>query len=77
MRSNELKGAVAIVTAASSGVEWQTAVRLAEQGARLCVTARRGEVLERLRQVRGARRAEIGDRLLGRFGGRGRARAWG
>ena len=44
-----LRGKVAIVTGASSGVGWQTAIRLAEAGAKLCVTARRGSALELLR----------------------------
>ncbi len=43
-----LKGKVAIVTGASSGVGWQSAVRLAEQGVKLLVVARRGEALEML-----------------------------
>ncbi|WP_223640421.1 SDR family oxidoreductase [Corallococcus sp. EGB] len=45
----DLRGQVAIVTGASSGVGWQSAVRLAEAGARLCVTARRKSALEQLR----------------------------
>lgn len=49
-RREELKGKVAIVTGASSGVGWQSAVRLAEEGVRLCVTARRQEALESLRE---------------------------
>ncbi|KFE68614.1 SDR family NAD(P)-dependent oxidoreductase [Hyalangium minutum] len=48
MGREELRGKVAIVTGASSGVGWQSAVRLAEQGVRLCVTARRLEALENL-----------------------------
>jgi short-subunit dehydrogenase len=40
---------VAIVTGASSGVGWRSAVRLAEAGVKLCVTARRQAALERLR----------------------------
>jgi short-subunit dehydrogenase len=55
MKRQDLKGQVAIVTGASSGVGWQAAVRLAEAGVRLCVTARTAEALERLReQVVGA-----------------------
>jgi short-subunit dehydrogenase len=50
-RREQLEGKVAIVTGASSGVGWQSAVRLAEQGVRLCVTARRREALESLRKV--------------------------
>jgi NAD(P)-dependent dehydrogenase (short-subunit alcohol dehydrogenase family) len=49
-RREELKGKVAIVTGASSGVGWRSAVRLAEEGMRLCVTARRREALEALRK---------------------------
>lgn len=48
MGREELRGKVAIVTGASSGVGWQSAVRLAEQGVRLCVTARRVGALEKL-----------------------------
>ncbi len=44
----ELKGKIAIITGASSGVGWQSAVRLAEEGVRLLVVARRGEALELL-----------------------------
>src|SRR5437899_7991370 len=49
MAKRDLRGCVALVTGASSGVGWQSAIRLAEAGVRLCVTARRGEALERLR----------------------------
>ncbi len=49
MASQDLRGKVAIVTGASSGVGWQTAVRLGEAGVKLCVTARRVEALEKLR----------------------------
>ena len=49
MKRQDLKGQVAIVTGASSGVGWQSAVRLAEAGVKLCVTARTAEALERLR----------------------------
>jgi len=45
---SKLEGRVAIVTGASSGVGWQTAVRLADEGVRLCITARRKEALDRL-----------------------------
>jgi NAD(P)-dependent dehydrogenase (short-subunit alcohol dehydrogenase family) len=44
----DLRGAVAIVTGASSGIGWQSAVRLAEAGVKLCVTARRAEALDEL-----------------------------
>jgi short-subunit dehydrogenase len=43
-----LERRVAIVTGASSGVGWQTAQRLAEAGASVCVTARRLEPLQDL-----------------------------
>ncbi|MBX5482776.1 MAG: SDR family NAD(P)-dependent oxidoreductase [Myxococcaceae bacterium] len=43
-----LEGKVAIVTGASSGVGWQSALRLAEAGVKVCVTARRQEALEML-----------------------------
>jgi short-subunit dehydrogenase len=43
-----LEEKVAIVTGASSGVGWQTAQRLAEAGASVCVTARRLEPLQDL-----------------------------
>ncbi|ATB29652.1 SDR family NAD(P)-dependent oxidoreductase [Melittangium boletus] len=49
MKRQDVKGQVAIVTGASSGVGWQSAVRLAEAGVRLCVTARTAQALERLR----------------------------
>ncbi|RYZ41425.1 MAG: SDR family NAD(P)-dependent oxidoreductase [Myxococcaceae bacterium] len=45
----DLRGQVAIVTGASSGVGWQSALRLAEAGVRLCITARRQFALEQLR----------------------------
>ena len=49
MARQDLKGKVAIVTGASSGVGWQSAVRLGEAGVRLCVMARGEEALEKLR----------------------------
>jgi short-subunit dehydrogenase len=49
MARQDLKGKVAIVTGASSGVGWQAAVRLGEAGVKLCITARRVEALEKLR----------------------------
>lgn len=44
----DLNGKIAIVTGASSGIGWQSAVRLAEQGVRICATARRAEALQAL-----------------------------
>lgn len=49
MLGESLKGKVAIVTGASSGAGWAIARRLAEEGVRLCVTARRRSALEALR----------------------------
>ncbi|NMO13994.1 SDR family NAD(P)-dependent oxidoreductase [Pyxidicoccus fallax] len=57
-RREELKGKVAIVTGASSGVGWQSALRLAEEGVKLCVTARRREALEVLQKEVEARGGE-------------------
>ncbi|QRN97862.1 SDR family NAD(P)-dependent oxidoreductase [Archangium violaceum] len=51
MARQDLRGKVAIVTGASSGVGWQAAVRLGEAGVKLCVTARRVEALEKLRHL--------------------------
>lgn len=44
----KLEGQVAIVTGASSGVGWDAARHLANEGVKLCVTARRQDALERL-----------------------------
>lgn len=44
-----LRDRVAIVTGASSGVGWLSALRLAEEGMKVCVTARRADALETLR----------------------------
>jgi short-subunit dehydrogenase len=49
MARQDVRGKVAIVTGASSGVGWQAAVRLGEAGVKLCLTARRVEALEKLR----------------------------
>jgi short-subunit dehydrogenase len=48
MQNRDIPGAVVLVTGASSGVGWQTAARLSEAGAKLCITARRADALERL-----------------------------
>jgi len=65
VRMPELRGRVAIVTGASSGVGWQSAVRLAREGMRLCVTARRekplAELSERIRDAGGECVAATGD----------------
>ncbi len=49
----ELRGKVCVVTGASSGIGRRTALDLAELGARVCVTARRRELLETLLDVMG------------------------
>ncbi|BCJ85338.1 SDR family NAD(P)-dependent oxidoreductase [Effusibacillus dendaii] len=43
-----LKGRVALITGASSGIGWQTALAFAEKGARLAVTARSADKLHEL-----------------------------
>jgi short-subunit dehydrogenase len=48
MARREIKGAVVLVTGASSGVGWATAVALGLAGAKVCVTARRQHALEQL-----------------------------
>lgn len=47
--ARSLRGKVAIVTGASSGVGWECATYLGRAGVKLCVTARRREALEKLR----------------------------
>jgi short-subunit dehydrogenase len=49
MAPRSLTRQVALITGASSGVGWQTAIRLGNEGMRLCVTARRAGALEELR----------------------------
>jgi NADP-dependent 3-hydroxy acid dehydrogenase YdfG len=44
----QLSGAVGIITGASSGIGWATAKLLSDAGARLVVTARRADLLDRL-----------------------------
>lgn len=50
LRDRSLEGQVALVSGASSGVGWQTACELGEEGLKLCLTARRREPLEALRR---------------------------
>lgn len=50
MAKRELNGSVAIVTGASSGIGWQSAIDFAEKGVRLCVTARREKPLQLLKE---------------------------
>lgn len=51
--SSELRGKVALVTGASSGIGWEAALSLARAGMRLAVTARREAALENLaREIR-------------------------
>jgi NADP-dependent 3-hydroxy acid dehydrogenase YdfG len=58
----ELDSAVGIITGASSGIGWATAKLLSKAGARLVVTARRGEVLDRLvGEIEGEAVAVAGD----------------
>jgi short-subunit dehydrogenase len=49
VRRRNLSRQVALITGASSGVGWQTAIRLGNEGMRLCVSARRATALEELR----------------------------
>jgi NADP-dependent 3-hydroxy acid dehydrogenase YdfG len=46
--SNALNGKVAVITGASAGIGWESAVALARAGARLVLTARRQDRLETL-----------------------------
>lgn len=59
MKGIELAGQVALVTGASSGVGWQTAVRLAGDGMRLCLSARRHDALQELQTELAAGGAEV------------------
>ena len=54
----ELKGQVAVITGASSGIGRATALMLAQAGARVCVGARRLEPLEELVQDIRAQKGE-------------------
>lgn len=59
MKRRAITGQIALVTGASSGVGWQVACRLAAEGARLCLTARRREPLEKLAQELTKRGADV------------------
>ncbi|MFH1566981.1 MAG: SDR family NAD(P)-dependent oxidoreductase [Gemmatimonadota bacterium] len=48
---SDLRGRLAVVTGASSGIGWHTALALARRGCRLAVTARRGHRLAELSRV--------------------------
>ena len=49
--AGKLKGKVAVITGASAGIGWSTAVALAEEGANLVLTARRSERLKKLEDM--------------------------
>jgi NADP-dependent 3-hydroxy acid dehydrogenase YdfG len=58
----QLSGAVGIITGASSGIGWATAKTLSEAGAKLVLSARRGDLLEKLvNEVTGQAVAVEGD----------------
>jgi 3-oxoacyl-[acyl-carrier protein] reductase len=63
--ANKLKGKVAIITGASAGIGWASALALAEEGASLVLTARRAERLSELeaavRKVGGQAASVVGD----------------
>lgn len=57
-RMGSLSGKVALVTGASSGLGWETALQLVDQGARVCITARTREALDELSRIIHARGGE-------------------
>jgi 3-oxoacyl-[acyl-carrier protein] reductase len=63
--TKKLSGKVAIITGASSGIGWASAIELAKEGASLVLTARRQERLEKLvssvRDLSGDARIVVGD----------------
>jgi 3-oxoacyl-[acyl-carrier protein] reductase len=63
--SNKLKGKVVVITGASAGIGWASAMALAEEGASLVLTARRAERLNELeaaiRKAGGQATSIIGD----------------
>jgi NADP-dependent 3-hydroxy acid dehydrogenase YdfG len=63
--TKKLSGKVAIITGASSGIGWASAIELAKEGASLVLTARRQERLEKLvssvRDLGGDARIAVGD----------------
>lgn len=46
--SNELQGRIALVTGASSGIGWATALAFAKAGAKVAIAARRRDRLDAL-----------------------------
>ena len=60
--SGKLIGKTALITGASAGIGWASAVALAGEGANLVLTARRGERLKELEATRAAGRRAGGER---------------